>query len=340
MSQAQSAPTGYSQTVRLLSLASLITPAKLTIQPDMVTRVTMQQVPKIDFDNSTKFGIILVVTENNTKENISYRMSEIKLIIVRVSATTAVTAMIQPMLGPYPNSSYEQQFYGPALKCRPANQSETDIITDLWPLVATNPGNDCLCFGAQPGRTLNRSIIAFTSGFNLEGRLSNQFYFSTGNRMASSGFETGFLSKSPQNFTCDLYNASYGVHFEFSNGQQSTRLVEFSFVDVVPYDDYTHCYEDPKVTAQSQVSYHAIMVGLVGQLAGYASNTVTTTNIVQSGLAAANNFYLINISNLNSEDPKSLMSDDLPSTSQNLAALIEEYFRNLTLSLLSKEQLL
>ena len=110
---------------------------------------------------------------------------------------TAASLTDLPIGAPFPNSSYIREFHGPSLKCDAIGaMNNHSPYYDLWNKVMNT----------------DTKVFALYTGY-AQYNLSNVILLNAG------GIDY-------QNFSCQLWNSSFVVHYEFLQGLQTTTTLE------------------------------------------------------------------------------------------------------------------
>ena len=249
-----------------------------------------------------------------------------------VTAVSSVAAIL-PMVARFSNSTYTLDFNGPSVKCRPANPTEIKAINKTWEDTSL----------AQTGYYYYFLAIVFDGSINgtdvvvdlsrdyaaTKEAIKSKILYST---IVIDTGPTGGEEVSYTSSSCQLYNASYRVQFDYSEGQQRIQIKNVSYNDPIPALAIT--YQDPFRSPQESFTYQAIAIALYQQIVGYIYFSGTTTRYQQTLLAAANDVKRYSDLDL---DPglRSLYVRNL-----TMGQLIEELSQNITLSLFSVPEFL
>lgn len=110
---------------------------------------------------------------------------------------TAASVTDLPVEAPFPDSSYIREFHGPSLKCDAiGGRNDSSQYYDIWDtIMSTRIGRSPIYIGYAQSNLSN--VILLNAG-------GNEY----------------------QNFSCQLWNNSFVVHYEFSESLQTTTILE------------------------------------------------------------------------------------------------------------------
>jgi hypothetical protein len=240
--------------VRLLPVATLLTPATLNIRVGSSVNSTMMRVPMIDFKSLNFANIPGSVMDKEA--NFAY--SNPQIFVQQVVTATTSAGQILNITAPFSNSSWNLDFYGPALSCGPAEAVLRQNIADQV-LAATNPWyGDSTC---GSGDLLNYGYLSWTPGsghnaslpfdYSASNTTENYTLRSTTLGSVNSSLALFFMAISRMINTydmymcclnttcwqdykdfvtnapiirCTAYNASYASRFNYLNGVQSVDI--------------------------------------------------------------------------------------------------------------------
>lgn len=287
---------------RSIPIPSLFTPATLYVISTPLPKDTMLSVPILAINDphyanffeysSSPFGLNGTSFEQSVQMFLGPRT-----IIERLSVATASGGSILPIQPPFVNSSYQIQFYGPTVQCEEANATVQAAIAQLTSeQLVTNPTTKIT--------EVMNAYIAFVPGVSDPGtggitldRIqqpsngSNQLWLSF--RRNGTGWVETPVRTCPiiEYRVCQLYNASYELTFNFTEGNQTIEGYPPTLLNQVDYPilNLTEPSDLP------QLSYSAYMWAftdqLVGQM-GYYNDTAWNASIpavyneIQTDIAA------------------------------------------------------
>lgn len=235
--------------LRLLPVASFITPATLTVHMKGMLKSQMQLVPRVDF-TSMNFAFISAIDGISPSYNYEGPRNG-----VQKTVTLALTdGAIQPISPPQANATWELNFHGPALTCQAVNASfHQQVVDNIYESMQTwDPacGISYAYISWTPDSSMANGSLPFsnvTGNYTLRsstvGPEGDNFYASDGYPYPTSfpplsiyfaalpNMETGFLNSGCNqgnaalaNATiveCSLYNATYLSNFTYANGVQT-----------------------------------------------------------------------------------------------------------------------
>jgi hypothetical protein len=291
------------------------------------------RVPELDLDSSTKFASWFKYRTTSSNEEWTFNGPTISS--SRHAVAVSAGATILPIEAPLPNSSYLMQFNGPAVKCRPANQSEMIAINQTWWDIEepAQLGFDYNFYAFVPlllsdGSYSPAEIFPSTSLGWEDEAITNSLLCSSFAGPADYDTDTGRTDTK-----CQLYNASYSVKFVYSDGEQSTDLQSVVYSDLISYTPTPDDAANPSTLSHPAFSYQAIGMALYQQIVGYGSSAGFTTRIHWTSLAAASDIQIV-LSHSNPNETN-LGLENLLASNRTVGALIEELSHNITISLLS-----
>ena len=245
----------------LLPVATVITPATLSVHMASFSNTALMRVPRVDF-RQFKFATLMDYA------NIPQFMYETsKPEVQHILVNTAVQGNIMPIKPPSINSSWTLEFYGPALKCEHVDDDTHRAITQNVQSAILNIST----FGVDDRKDLAR--VAYTFGYlawpadtsstnktlpfekhNVDSTYSLRInkgnpagapetderstnpismFIATFPHMAEQGDRTenelNGTTLDAVILNCKLYNASYEANFTYVNGQQDVRIPHIQF---------------------------------------------------------------------------------------------------------------
>ncbi|RDW86627.1 uncharacterized protein DSM5745_03269 [Aspergillus mulundensis] len=184
----------------LIPLAAVITPATLSVRLRIASNETRMQVPTIDFALNTTWDSWMALEGTGRIESYLGYSPDIS----RLFAATSVSISVLPVSAPLPNSSYTLDFWGPSYRCERLNDvvAQDGSIQDIW---NTEISGDIdpdftIYIGTQPSQ-LNNTIFVYAAGSNPVWNAEN--------------------ATQPTELVCQLWNTSYVVSLNFSDGVQA-----------------------------------------------------------------------------------------------------------------------
>ncbi|GAD98482.1 hypothetical protein ACLA_046040 [Paecilomyces variotii No. 5] len=359
----------------LLPVASVITPATLSVHPELSSTSELMRVPQVNFTN-LDFSHV----EWSTQGPINYLSSQDS--IRRVAQVAASEGEILPIPSPNANSSWFVNFHGPSLSCNPVDGSlQNDIVENMlqttkgqmgftYAYMAWTPtrnssvpfyknSSDSYMLKANPletdssfGNPLTAPLSLFVGTFPTIATQKPSCNFALpGNQCSTAPCnDTSCLLEKSTILQCDLYNTSYTTNFTFVNGVQNVNISLGGVLNYIPYlDEPWNNWTGPTVATSPNMfpslqrfAYQSVMESFTRLLVGSIGYGFTSTADSLSGVyqTAPNTSIL---STALSETPELLFLNDGESTSvlndQSLADAIEHMFQNITVSLMSLSQL-
>lgn len=147
-----------------------------------------------------------------------------------------------------------------------------------------------------------------------------------------------FIRTPSKNVTCELYDASYDVHFNFTNGVQNTFLQNLTYLAPNCFSDANYNLSLPQNKA-AQAMMEVMRSILTGYIEGDGTIFRKDTNVLATGLAGCPEFLQSTVFNY----PPGFFygGQVVPSMCRNgsLELAMEDLFSNFTLSLFSSPQL-
>lgn len=355
-------------TFRCIPLVATITPATLSI--NLTTRQSIEgvSVPTLDFDaeNSSRYYSEVVnpaskaghddptVADNSTGILQSPSDSLRQLFRAVVTGGNALQTS-----SPFPNSTFELQFYGPSLRCynltspnlldfsrgpanNPADQEEVDMLRpinknaqnnywaaiDTWnPTQASYWGFNGEGWKLVTGKAATKSWGRLYEGIDDRNRVLDTYHM---------------LLVDQYEISCMLWNTSYTVTFSSTGSEQSTtitkpldRINEVHLNRSTPLASYT--YAEGAYKAYSELFRTFIIGGTETTPIGRGGwSTTGEHEMLSSNLKYCPEFD--RVYNLTGRVEKPALCGSL-GLEGNLMEAIEELSRNITLSLLTSDEL-
>ncbi|KAJ9300723.1 hypothetical protein DTO271G3_1887 [Paecilomyces variotii] len=351
----------------LLPVASVITPATLSVQPTLLSTSSLMRVPGVNFTNMNFSQVIW-----GGEGPIQYLSSQDS--VRRVAELAAAEGEILPIPAPNVNSSWQVNFHGPALSCNPVNDSlRNDIGQNILQVSYENMGidygylswtparNSSLPFylngsgsyvlkanpletGGSFGESMTAPLSLFVGVFPTVNTVCD--WIDPGNLPCNT---TTYLLENSTILQCSLYNTSYNTNFTYVNGAQTVTISLGGVLNSVPFvGEIFYNWTDPNVTISSYVlssrenfAYQSVMESFGRLLVGSIRNppisdtdsisgvyqTAPPTSVMSTALSETPEFSF-----LNSDESISF------SNNQSFSDAIEDMFQNITVSLMSLSQ--
>ncbi|EME86581.1 uncharacterized protein MYCFIDRAFT_77574 [Pseudocercospora fijiensis CIRAD86] len=182
--------------------------------------------------------------------------------------SVAYQGQISSFKAPRVNSSYSLDFFGPAMKCDDAFDQE-GIISNLSSAGANQQGFDKYYYIAwAPNATAVVPLVSDSIGYNYsrssslrltdDGDLPRTIYAGLNETNPAALF---IAYQNDNNWIVDngsLYNATYGVTFEFANGVQKVTIDEHTLQNSITTNSTTSAFVPwPNVLALSDPEYRS-----------------------------------------------------------------------------------
>ncbi|KAL4911902.1 hypothetical protein BDW62DRAFT_206992 [Aspergillus aurantiobrunneus] len=318
----------------LIPLTAVVTPATLSVHLLTTSNITQLRVPTVNFTES--FWIPWA-----TYVGAGYIGSPSPAISRLFTATSSYVDVL-PSPAPFPNSSYTLAFWAPSYQCQRLSEALVDnqgrtftdhldnhysSLQNLWNHEIGNETNlTRVIYSATAPRALNNSLFVYAAG-------SNPLW----NDNATQ----------PTELVCQLWNTSYVVHLNFTDGVRT--LTPISTDPVAPANwsftagsQSTLNPQGPDVNGGYHIT-HLLFSGLMqrtlvtsvsGELTSFEAEGLqfTTMSITQTGLFGCPELW-----NSSTYQETGIVGGQSVTTCRNrtLARALEDLSRNFTYSLLS-----
>lgn len=213
----------------------------------------------------------------------------------RLAMTVLLTGDIRPISAPV-NASYALEFPGPSISCEAANAT-------LLKTLNLDPG--------APGYTTD-FLAAVPKGNPWQLQVAQ----------GPGGQVNG--SRNASGIVCQVYNATYNVYLNFTNGQQTLNVTSIALQRSTPLPDQTSS-EDIQI-----LNYRAFMEAFTNPIVGNVSHSPKSVYTVSSSVLETQLAYGPDLQNVYVDRP-------LLHPSLTLKSGIEALWQNYTLSLLNSE---
>lgn len=308
-------------------MAAIITPGTLIVSPILHSSSTTQIVPSLDFQNNADmYGSVLQGAGTGSFDRATDEA-------IRVALGSATSGTILPMSPPALNSSYTYEFYGPALRCEKANDTEFQFFDNLAQNYSSSSGGKALTYFSWVPSNIdnsNNNIPSFNqSDFSLpidissstNGSQVNVFLACTYNQDVS----TVSSCKSPVLLYCTLRNVSYTVNFAFESGQQTMSIDSAGNGD--PVNQWNSYFAETTVRSitNKTLSYLSVM---------FAFNSIITGSIDYGDSVAA---WAVQSTMIQSTNLAPLLASP---NNETIGSALEDLFQNITFSLFSSNRFL
>jgi len=233
----------------------------------------------------------------------------------RLATASQLTGQVLQIPTSYNNASYQVRFEAPALKCRLASDSLTDIVNET--LSQLIPVQFMSWVPSDDHNITTGDSTTILNNYNLYGSIDQ---ISTDHAriyvLSSSSVSSWRL------FECGLHNATYEVAFEFKDSKQHTTILSINYLNGVSVlGNYSDVPSGPDGLSplSIQYSYCAVMQAYSSLLVGeHWYDSLASSTI---GSLAESNYAMITSVNWTALD--------------TLPQQLESLFHNLTLSMLS-----
>lgn len=265
-------------------------------------------VPQIDFNNGYNYVTAGYAGDYNSASDG----------VAQLVDATAAQGSILPIVPPIANSSYTITFFGPALDCVQASQTDTAKLADASGM--NIPGIEQVIYASWVPTPTNN----LTSP-NLDPSSSNGLEQDYALDTISSDYARLFVYSyyCSAAFTCGLRNKTYSVSFNFQNNTQRISVQTGKDMNGV-----------------SSISLHSISSDQAGThdnnpIASYAALMESLGRIMIGNIQNEGKYDYEQAPDLTSIKDTSLNDVRKGSNAKALGTAIEQLFQNITISLLS-----
>lgn len=296
---------------RTIPLVTVVTPATLSVQSALVSRVSPQQLlPDFDWD----FNKFTTMSDGGPGAPTP--------VVTRFISSVIMQGTVRNLAAPAPNSTYTHTFIAPYIQCEKGRDS-VNTSMEHWHALPDIFRTPYLGFQAQSGNI----------SYDLDQLF--EYYHAAGpfpeTPLAEDLVNKVILAVSPYSskrtlVECAMYNATWTVDFGFHNGEQTQNITDISVLNRVPAYPRMH---SPKAPDQDeQYGYAAVMNVFKEMLVGrcrYNPLVCSDTQILKSILSSTEEMY-------------GLMGDD-GEDDQDLPNFLDatiQLGKNITLSLLAE----
>ncbi|CAK7231223.1 hypothetical protein SBRCBS47491_007858 [Sporothrix bragantina] len=352
-----------------LWFVKVITPATLSVQPRPYFTIATMPVPTLNMTDHQNW-----VSTNDASFIDGPHFDLTTLFTNTYTSAAAGQAGVAPISpAPFLNASYDVSFHGPSYKCFSFSDALSSGMPATWTIGNPTPSVKYTTFrdaftgelgvelddiyirpnwvalaGAAPGYMFNTILIS-TAGINPlwnDGNVSNQ--------ADPDSMKT--------NIVCQLYNTSYDITIEYTNGAQTIVPRNVQLLEQQAWNGgagmetlMSPCRMVPNISlptslgncSQATATYYAthllfsnLLSGKILNMLGVLSFTTNATNsdvantipLMQSPLIHCPEFYN---STLVQSTPMNSSFDPTRCRNGTLAATIEDLSRNFTYSMLS-----
>lgn len=356
---------------RCLPIASLVTPATLSVDLVLKDHSLMAQVPSLNISDPNQAHRYAYATASKDASNPRLEtFLRPRTILARLAEAAGTTGEILQIPPVFTNATYEIQFFGPVIKCNDANGSvekqieaavkRSKFLKDNSTVEIQNSYYAMVPDLSASGIKSHSGVVqvANHSDTNSAAHGSNQLWL--GFAKNQKGLD-GKVVVRPHYLQCSLFNTSYNVEFSFVQGAQSLKLK--NGLEPLNAIDYPNGPSESD-KAQMEMAYTAFMWTLSDQLTGsiaFYKNISKTSdsdkevwseissdiqNTALLGSSDLQSFFDFNTNLFPSKKgtKKGKVSDQRAedialAQNRTLDVLIEELSSNITLSLMSSDLL-
>jgi hypothetical protein len=308
------------------------------VVPDTKEEISSMKVPTLNLTGTSLFRV-------------EGAGPEIMPLLTRITASTASSSRLLPMVGIAPNASYVQGFVAPSMVCETATGNDLEILNMVWTTIfnmttGTSSRGNYISFVAYAPYVL-KFMGTTSTGLPDYSRFASSCIF--GNADCAAGLASNWsgimhIRNGDDSLSCKMYNTKFSPNF-ITSGDTQTPLQPVPYELLGPADD-----ETAVAMAQGLVD---ILSGIIGvrtfgseENGSNAPNLTTSfwkrkTRVMQTALIGAISTSTTNdLGYLNSPQPPSVPDDDRAlARNLSIGALVEELSRNQTLSLFSSKRL-
>jgi hypothetical protein len=191
-----------------------------------------------------------------------------RTILSRLTTATAASGQILQWAPPAVNSSYNINFTGPYVQCEPANAMIQNLIDTAYKLSMTNLNNSAVAdhfdyFAYVPNLT-DDGVFGAASLDSSES--SNQLWMLFSQN--GTGWTTDPYPRCPNvvHQVCRLYDASYSLEVNFTNGNMAVQYEIGQEMDEVSYPSGIIDADEP--LERKRMAYSAYMAAFTNLLTG------------------------------------------------------------------------
>lgn len=337
---------------RLLPLIAITTPATLSVYSHANQIESSLKVPFLNFSDTRGWA---------TYEGWG-SVSGVGPEISRLFTSVYTSNTFAPLTPPFPNASYDLEFWGPSYKCTSLEEFIEKNNTRTWSLSDFNYTSVEQAFYGQVGSWVSPDNSSLSGKEYVYTAVSatplNNTLF-----IGASGFNTLWNSTSHNaRLVCQLYNASYGITVGFDNGTPFIRENAVENLELQNWDGIRGvralgfanngtCAPDPESNnATVCLTYYvfhsvfrdflagSIFINSVGDIAyddGDAVHSIGSTPLFHSGLMDCPEIRNSTTLFSGTGTDTSVLNTFNRCRNQTLASAIEDLSRNFTYSLMT-----
>ncbi|RNJ53060.1 hypothetical protein D7B24_002402 [Verticillium nonalfalfae] len=223
-----------------LLLPAFFTPSTLYILPSTRRSVVDQMVPQLAISNSTE-GHRFAYSPP-TQRNVTYLAADEprtfagpRTALSLVSTAASALGEILPLTAPHEHASYNTTFFGPAVRCGPANASAEALIDGFLQQKMAQPlgsarETDNAYYAFVPVRVNGTLAPVSKPRDRAPSNATNEVWISLSRYVdedadadGGSPRQGGLRPRARQRLVCELWNASYHIAVSWDHGVQSVR---------------------------------------------------------------------------------------------------------------------
>ncbi|KAM0326178.1 hypothetical protein ACHAQA_006775 [Verticillium albo-atrum] len=217
-----------------LLLPAFFTPSTLYILPDTDTSVAEQEVPQLAISNSSeghRFAYSPPTQRNTTNylDDNTRTFAGPRTALSLVSTAAAALGEILPLPAPHDHARYNISFFGPSVRCGPANAT-TEALIDAFlrqkmarPLGSAREVDNAY-YAFVPVRAAATGALAAVARprERAPSNATNEVWISFSRYVEGTGEgKLGLRPRARQRLVCEMYNASYELSMAWEHGVQS-----------------------------------------------------------------------------------------------------------------------
>ncbi|KAL4752166.1 hypothetical protein BDW72DRAFT_192302 [Aspergillus terricola var. indicus] len=294
-----------------IPLVTVVTPATLSVESSLVSRISPQQLLP-DFDwNFFKYGTMSEAGVGSPTPTIT-----------RFITGAVIQGSVYNLAAPAPNSSYTHTFIAPYIQCEKSRDSVNASFQNWYRRVSMFEMT-WVAFEAKTGNISRDLDVLYNSTISWHNPIDTA-------PLAEDLVGKLILALHPYSpnrtlVECAMYNATYTVDFSFYNGVQSENITNLTILNRVPA--YRERQSPTPSDENKRLIYTAIMDLFAKMFVGicwYSPEHCVDTQVLSTALATSKEMYGM----LYGDDVR---TDDKPSLIDAAAQL----GKNITLSLLT-----
>ncbi|EON69666.1 hypothetical protein W97_08918 [Coniosporium apollinis CBS 100218] len=204
----------------LIPLAAIVTPGTLTVLSEQQGSIVEIQVPQLAY-NWPAWAVYGLSGQGYIEPSME---------VARIALATAMSGEILTIPSHHRNSTYQLQFFAPAIKCTPPNATFVEQIRDAFSAAYFGTGG----FPAYTSWVADSPYygqLNFSMGLRQEAYKTLDESSPDASTLYVMGNAPGQSTRNESVYVheCKLYNASYHVDLNFTYPSQSINLVAFQY---------------------------------------------------------------------------------------------------------------